>query len=130
MQNVLISIKPQYVNEIIAKKKRVEFRKKFTSRNIDKVYIYSSSPQKKIVAYFKIKKIDKDIPSHIWSRYGIIGGIDKVDFFNYYANKNEAIAILFEDLCIFRTPINPYDIFPDFYPPQNYMFIEDILCDK
>ena len=56
MQNILISIQPQYVNKIIAKTKKVEFRKKFTSRNIDKVYIYSSSPQKKIVAYFKIQK--------------------------------------------------------------------------
>lgn len=62
MQNILISIQPQYVNKIIAKTKKVEFRKKFTSRNIDKVYIYSSSPQKKIVAYFKIQKIDKDTP--------------------------------------------------------------------
>ncbi|WP_279179297.1 ASCH domain-containing protein [Parabacteroides johnsonii] len=130
MQNILISIQPQYVNKIIAKTKKVEFRKKFTSRNIDKVYIYSSSPQKKIVAYFKIQKIDKDTPSHIWNKYKMIGGIDKVDFFNYYTNKNEAIAILFEELYVLRTPINPYHIFPDFYPPQNYMFIEDILCDK
>ena len=130
MQNVLISIKPQYVDRIIAGVKKVEFRKKFTSKNVDKVYIYSSSPQKKIVAYFTIHKIDKSTPKSIWDKYAIIGGIDQLDFFNYYANKSEAIAILFQDLHIFNCPLNPHEIISNFYPPQNYFFIEDILFDK
>ncbi len=130
MQNILISIKPQYVTKIIAGAKKVEFRKKFPSVDIEKVYIYSSSPQKRILGYFTIKSIDKDCPSQVWKKYSSIGGIDESSFLKYFENKEDAIAILFDEVFVFKTSIDPHEIFSRFYPPQNYMFIEEIFIAK
>ena len=51
--NALISIKPKYVEEIINKNKKYEYRKSIFKKDIDKVYIYSTRPNKQIVGYFK-----------------------------------------------------------------------------
>jgi len=46
--NVLLSIKPKYASQIIEGNKRYEFRKSvFKNRDLDMVYIYSSSPVKR-----------------------------------------------------------------------------------
>ncbi len=45
--DVLLSVKPKYANEIIAGRKKYEVRKSiFKRENIEKMYIYSSSPVK------------------------------------------------------------------------------------
>ena len=62
--DVLLSIKPKYVKSIIEGEKRYEFRKTiFKNREINRIYIYSSSPVKKIVASFVIGTILEDHPS-------------------------------------------------------------------
>jgi predicted transcriptional regulator len=53
--NVLLSVKPKYANEIISGRKKYEFRKSiFKREDIKKMYIYSSSPVKKIIAIWKV----------------------------------------------------------------------------
>ena len=58
--NVILSIKPKYCEKIINGKKKVEFRRKiFKNENkIDLVFMYSTSPVKKIVGFFKIESIN------------------------------------------------------------------------
>ena len=52
--NVLLSVKPKYAEKIVEGKKKYEFRRAiFQKQNIEKVYIYSSSPVSKIVAAFR-----------------------------------------------------------------------------
>ena len=55
--NVLLSIRPKYVEEIIKGNKRYEFRKSIFKKNVDEVWIYATSPTKKIVGTFVIGKI-------------------------------------------------------------------------
>jgi len=55
--NVLLSVKPKYTEKILEGEKKYEFRRAiFKKQNIEKVYIYSSSPVSKIVAAFDIEK--------------------------------------------------------------------------
>ena len=50
LTDVLLSIKPKYVREILDGTKQYEFRKQiFRDRSRETVFIYSSSPEKKIV---------------------------------------------------------------------------------
>ena len=83
--NVLITIKPKYVEQIKKENKKYEFRKSFCSKNnlekLEKVYIYSSSPEKKIVARFTPKSILKDHPEVLWKKYKKDSGISKEGFF-------------------------------------------------
>ena len=60
--NVLISIKPEFVEKIISHEKMYEFRKSIFKKNPEKIFIYSTSPQREIVGYFKPSKIIHDSP--------------------------------------------------------------------
>jgi len=53
--NVLLSIRPKYVEEIIKGNKRYEFRKSIFKKNVEEVWIYATSPtKKKMLAHFQL----------------------------------------------------------------------------
>ncbi|MDO8725404.1 MAG: ASCH domain-containing protein [Candidatus Methanoperedens sp.] len=123
--NVLLSVKPKYAQKILDGEKKYEFRRAiFKKQDIEKVYIYSSSPVSKIVAAFEIEKILKDSPEKIWALCQKYAGISKKDFFDYFKNSNAAYAIGMENVEVFKTPINPFDEFTNFKPPQSFYYFD------
>ena len=57
MCTILMPINPQYVDEILAGRKKYEYRKiKAKKANVDKMIIYSTSPIMKVVAEVDIKE--------------------------------------------------------------------------
>ncbi len=127
--NVLLSIKPNYVKEIITGNKRYEFRKTIFNnhRNVAKVFIYSTSPQKKIVGYFKIGEIVKDAPEELWKKYNNWSGMDEDEFFRYFKGYNEGFAIKIKSLHIFEEFVNPEELIPNFVPPQSFCYVDDFM---
>ena len=63
---VLLPIKPEYANAIFTGEKRVEFRKKEFGRPVSHIVVYSSSPEKKVLGYFKISFVDVANPMTAW----------------------------------------------------------------
>lgn len=119
--NVLLSIKPEYVNEIITGNKKYEFRRTIFKRNdIENVYIYSTAPEKKIVGFFKLGKIISDDPETLWENLKEASGIKKEDFFKYFNQKNVGFAIEIQELNIFSKPKHLESI----SPPQSFCYIE------
>ena len=57
--DVILSIKPRYVKEIEKGNKKYEFRKSIFKKKVKWVYIYSTSPVKKITGRFRIEGIIK-----------------------------------------------------------------------
>ena len=45
--NILISIKPEFVNKIIINEKLYEFRKSVFKEDVEKIFIYATHPVKK-----------------------------------------------------------------------------------
>ncbi len=86
--NVLLSIKPQYVEEMIKGNKRYEFRKNIFKKEAEHVFIYSSSPVKKIVGVFTIGEIMRNTPKNLWNEFRDLSGISEQDFFKYFAGKD------------------------------------------
>ncbi len=124
MSDVLLSVKPEYVTKILEGKKKYEFRRSIFKRNdIEKVYVYSSSPIRKIIASFKIEKILKDSPEKIWTLCQKYAGISKKDFFDYFKNSEQAFAIEIGYVDSFQEPIDPYLIIEDFTPPQSFYYL-------
>ncbi|AFQ44901.1 hypothetical protein [Desulfosporosinus meridiei] len=124
MLNVLISIKPKYVQEILGGKKKYEYRKSIFKREVDKIYIYSTSPDRKIVGYFKFVGYLKEDPEKIWEITKECSGIDKESFKEYFNNKTHAYAIKIEQLYIFHTPIDPHKVLQNFIAPQSYFYLQ------
>ena len=83
--NVLFSIKPKFVKEILSGKKRYEFRKAVPkNKSIKNAYIYSSSPTQRIVAKFTPGQITCASPEKLWQKFGNESGIEKDEFYTYF----------------------------------------------
>lgn len=54
---VLLSIKPEFVQEIFTGKKKYEYRKVIFTRSVDKVVVYSTKPVGMIVGEFTVENI-------------------------------------------------------------------------
>ena len=93
MCKILISINPEYVNEILSGRKKYEYRKvKAKKDNVDKMIIYATAPVMKVVAEIEILKILEDSPDLIWENTKEYSGISKAFYDKYYQNrKNQLI---------------------------------------
>ncbi|KZX16177.1 50S ribosomal protein L22/unknown domain fusion protein [Methanobrevibacter cuticularis] len=122
--NVLISIKPKYVEKIISKEKTYEFRRNIFKKEVEKIVIYSTSPEKKIIGCFKSNKIIKDCPKNLWNNFSEEAGINEEDFFDYFENKEEGFALKIDELEIFGNPIET-DKLEDFSAPQSFKYMNE-----
>lgn len=123
--NVLISMKPKYADKIMSGKKAYEFRRTiFTRRYVEKMFIYSSTPVKKIIGVVDIDEIIEGTPKQLWEKCYRHGGIPKFYFFKYFANKERGYAIKMKNIKKYGLPVDPW-IDPKFKPPQNFYYIND-----
>ena len=126
-KNVLLSIKPKYVNAILRGEKKFEFRKVIPrSKEIENIYIYSSAPIQKIVGKFSLRKIIQAHPEEIWEQCHEYAGISEAEFFQYYDGRVEAYSLCIADLEIFEEAICPYNTFKKFTPPQSFMYYDKL----
>jgi predicted transcriptional regulator len=131
LTGVLLSIKPKYVRAILDGTKQYEFRKQiFRDRSRETVFIYSSSPEKKIVARFHIGKIVEGTPDYLWEEFWDVSGISEPEFFEYFSGKDNGFAIRIEELEEFAEPVDPYARFERFVPPQSFCYVNDLAFDN
>lgn len=126
---VLLSIKPEYVEEIFNGNKKYEFRKnRIARKEANQALIYSTSPVKRIVGKFDIGKIVERHPELLWEEYQLVSGVDNEAFFSYFDGKSKGFAIEITQVEKFRQPIDPRIILPSFTPPQSFYYLDqDIL---
>ena len=121
--NVLLSVKPKYAEEILSGRKKYEFRKTiFRREDVEKIYIYSSSPVKKIIAIVDIDGILSDSPDKLWKQCHEDAGISENEFFSYFKNSGTGYAIKISNVQEFTIPIDPYTD-EDFRPPQSFYYV-------
>jgi len=121
--NVLLSIKPKYAELISSGLKKYEFRRKiFKKASGCNVFIYSTSPVKKIIGVFDASIIHQDSPHRIWDMFGTYSGISEGEFFQYFRGCEIAYAIEIRKLVTFEEPQDPSDYFLEFTPPQSYRY--------
>lgn len=119
--NIILSIKPQYVEEIIAGRKLFEFRKAIFKRKVAKVYIYASAPVCKVVGEFQPIDVIKGSPEIVWQRTQDFAGIKKEWYDIYYQGKTTAYAIAIKNLKIYQIPKEL-----PFHAPQSFRYIESL----
>jgi type I restriction enzyme S subunit len=125
--NILLSIKPEFVNKILSHEKLYEFRKAIFKQEVDRIYIYSTYPVKKIVGYFEVTEIICESPKCLWDLFSDVAGICENDFFKYYSNSEEGFAIKIDNLEVFDEFIDMSN-FEDFRAPQSFCYIENNDC--
>lgn len=125
--NVLLSVRPKYIDSILSGRKKFEFRKqKFKRAPINFIFIYVSAPVKKIVGYFELKEIIEDQPKNLWKKLSSDSGLNEEEFSNYFQNKEIGYAIKITDFKKFKKPETPNNIVKNFHPPQSFCYIDII----
>lgn len=126
MKKILLSIKPCYVAEILAGRKKVEYRKRIPrDADVRQVLIYASSPMKKVVAEFTIAGYLKSSPDSLWRQTSLISGVSKEGFDRYFKGKKIAYAYQIADL----RKMEPSRTLADYglrCGPQDYCYVEDL----
>ena len=125
---ILLSIKPEFVKEIFLGKKKFEYRKSiFTNKKVTSVIVYSTMPVGKIVGEFTIEAVLMDKPQTLWRKTSEYSGISKKFFDEYFAGRDQAYAIKIGALLLYDDPIDPYEKWDSFVPPQSFRYIDDLI---
>lgn len=128
--NVLLSIKPRYTKKIFSGEKKYEFRKQKPKEIPEKVIIYECHPSKNIVGWFIVKRIISGPPKEIWVKCKNSSGMKEEDYFNYCYGSKIIYAFEIDRTFQFDTAINPFEIDPDFNPPQNFSYLNHPLLSN
>lgn len=127
MQELLMSIKTKYADEIFRGNKRYEFRKRSIGDNNlnKKIYIYSSEKDKAIVGYIVVDKILKGNLEYILNK---TNNIDNLDIINYFKNSNNCYALRIAKYYKFSKNITLEELRKNnknFVIPQYYRYLKE-----
>lgn len=125
MRKILLSIKPRYVEQILAGRKQVEYRKRIPQEDgVRQVLIYASHPLKKVVAEFTVGEYITDTLELLWEQTHEIGGIAKEGFDDYFEGKTVGYAYRIENLHRFEEARELCEFGME-RGPQDYCYVED-----
>lgn len=121
---ILLSIRPNHVENILNGTKRYEFRKTACKRHVDKIIIYSTTPIMKIVGEAEVEDILIDNPEVIWEKTQEKSGIDKIFFDQYYEDRDKAVAYKLKNIKKYKQPkeLKEYGISS---APQSFLYVEE-----
>lgn len=131
-ESVMISIHPKYVDKILSGEKRIEFRRRWTHRDIETLVIYATAPVQKIVAVVTINGVFRGDRNALWRLAQIKGGgLAKLELFNYLKGTDEGVAIeLTEVLRISNGGISLRELSKNLRPPQSFYFLDQEAFHK
>jgi predicted transcriptional regulator len=121
---VLLSIKPQFVEEIFNGNKKFEYRKKIFKRpNIKSVVIYATMPVGKIVGEFEIEDVLEDNPKSLWAKTKRYSGISEEFYDSYFMDRDTGYAIKIKSLNKYDVPRCPHEMYDNFTAPQSFKYV-------
>lgn len=122
MSQMLLSINPEHVKNIISGKKLYEFRKVRCRADIDKIIIYSTSPVMKIVAEAEIEDVIEDDVPTVWKITREFAGISYNYYRKYYKGKKKAVAYKLNKVIPYEEPRKLSDLGVTF-APQSFIYL-------
>jgi predicted transcriptional regulator len=121
--NAILSIKPQFIEEIVAGKKKFEYRKSVFKQPVEKVYVYASAPISKVIGEFQPVDVVTGAPGDVWKETKQFSGITKNLFDEYYKGRKTAYAFVIQNFVKYDCPVN----LPEgMHAPQSYCYVESL----
>ena len=124
LTGVLLSIRPEYVRAILIGRKKFEFRRSLPRRLGGRIYIYATSPIRRIVASFEVEEVVTDNPVALWRITRHLSGLDESRFFDYFKGEETGYALQIGSLVVFDSPVNPENLDGRFVPPQSFCYLD------
>ena len=123
MPTMLLSIKPEYAKAILDGQKEYEFRKRRCKTGVNKIILYSSAPESKVVGEAEIEDIIEGSPSKIWEMAKKAAGITQAKYHAYYQGYHNAVAYKLKNVVTYDPPkeLSDYGIE---HVPQSFQYID------
>lgn len=98
-ENILISVHPRHVDNMVTGRKTVELRRRPLKLSSGcRVWIYCTLPRGSVEAVGIVAKVVAASPSAIWRDFGTQCGISKAEFDAYYDGASTAYVIVFASI--------------------------------
>ena len=125
LMKAILSIKPEYVSQILDGRKTYEFRRRIFKRtDVDSIIIYCTRPQSAVVAEAEIDAIIAAPPERLWEQTGDQGGISYEGFMAYFKGVDTAYAISLRHVNAFNQPQKLSEIAPKVKTaPQSFVYV-------
>ena len=123
---VLLSIKPEFVNEIMSGRKKFEYRKKvFKRKDITTIVVYATKPLGKVVGEFEVDEIIEDTLDILWQETKRYSDITKKFFDEYFKDRDSGFAIKIKSFTAYDKPIELSEYDPNLkVAPQSFCYVE------
>lgn len=123
MCTILLSIKPEYTERILAGTKKFEFRRQVAKLHVDRILIYSTAPEMKVVASVAVLGVLKETPQDLWQKTKEFSGISHDKYMEYFSQKEFAYAYQLGEVKKFKKAkdLSEYGISA---APQSFVYIE------
>ncbi|WP_130619824.1 ASCH domain-containing protein [Dyella amyloliquefaciens] len=121
---VLLSIKPEYAEKILAGEKRFEFRKAVPkAEGLKTVVIYATKPVGKVVGEFEVEGILSGRPRVMWSLTSGFAGITRKFFNEYFRGRDTAYAIKVKRAKRYEEPLDLGAVVSSGVAPQSFCYL-------
>jgi predicted transcriptional regulator len=120
--HILISLNQCHAKNIYAGTKQVELRRR--TMHIapgSTIWIYEKVPVGAITGYAIVKAIKTASPQQLWNRYSSVAGLQRAEFFEYFANISSGCAIELGEVGQLKEPVRLEQLrklMSSFQPPQ------------
>lgn len=123
MKALLLSIKPEYVGQILRGTKKYEYRKRLAKEDTDTIYVYSTAPEMKVVASVEVLGRMSASPTALWEQTKKHAGISRAKYREYFHGRKTAYAYKLGSVRVFDEA-KPLSEFGVSVAPQSFVYIE------
>lgn len=122
---LILSIKPRYLDRILAGDKTVELRKR--SARIEpgtRILLYATAPTCAVVGEARVEFRERLPLAELWRRHGQAASVTRIDFDAYYAEADEGVALGLTEVVPYARALSLRSLRQadaGFRPPQSYM---------
>ena len=124
-KNIILPIKPVFIEKILTGEKTYEYRKQLCIDNIDKIYLYATTPVKAILGEVDVLAKITAHKEKLWNMTKDYSGISKEYYDEYFCKSERASAYYLGEAKRYKKPIRLNEVGIDFVP-QSYVYVEDL----
>jgi predicted transcriptional regulator len=129
---LFLSIRPRFVDAILAGTKRVELRRRRPAVSGGRALIYATFPRMELVASFCVAGVVRAPLGLLWQTYGEVASVTRHEFDAYFDGLEFGIAIEIHDVMQFDNPVPIAELrasWSGFHPPQSFCYLDSKQVD-